>query len=111
MADFLDASGVSAAITELIKNAEKDIYIISPYINLTSLSKKYLQSIDGKKIPISIIYRSDATLNPEDLAFFKQLQSAQIYKCDDLHAKCYINELFGIITSMNLYEQDRKSGG
>jgi len=37
------------------------------------------------------------------------LQSAQLYKCNDLHAKCYINELFGIITSMNLYEHSQSN--
>lgn len=109
MADFLDALGVSAAITEVIKNAEEQISIISPYINLTSHNKKYLQSIGDKKIPVSIVYRSDATLNPEDLAFLKQLQSVQIYKCDDLHAKCYLNEQFGIITSMNIYEHSQSN--
>ncbi|KUK68846.1 MAG: Uncharacterized protein XD88_1723 [Methanocalculus sp. 52_23] len=99
MADFLDASGVSAAFIELIKNAEEQISIITPYISLTPHNLKYLQSIDSKKVPIDIIYRSDTTPNPEDLAFLKQLQSAQIYKCDDLHAKCYMNEQFGVITA------------
>ncbi|WP_301665203.1 phospholipase D family protein [Methanoculleus frigidifontis] len=109
MADFLDALGVSAAISDLIKNAAEQISIVSPYINLTPHNKKYLQSIDDKRIPINIIYRSDATLNPEDLAFFKQLQSVQIYKCNDLHAKCYLNEQFGIITSMNMYEHSQSN--
>ena len=65
--------------------------------------------MDSNKIPGSIVYRSGVTLNPEDLAFFKQLESAQIYKCDDLHAKCYLNEQFGIITSMNIYEHSQSN--
>ena len=109
MADFLDASGVSAAFIELIKNAEEQISIITPYISLTPHNLKYLQSIDSKKVPIDIVYRSDTTPNPEDLAFLKQLQSARIYKCDDLHAKCYINEQFGVITSMNLYKHSQSN--
>ncbi|WP_292491664.1 phospholipase D family protein [Methanoculleus sp. 10] len=109
MADFLDASGVSATFIELIKSAEEQISIITPYISLTPHNLKYLQSIDSKKVPIDIVYRSDTTPNPEDLAFLKQLQSARIYKCDDLHAKCYINEQFGIITSMNLYKHSQSN--
>jgi phosphatidylserine/phosphatidylglycerophosphate/cardiolipin synthase-like enzyme len=109
MADFLDAPGVGAAFIEIIKYAEKQIFIVSPYISLTPHNKKYLQSIDGKKIPISIVYRSDTNPKQEDLAFLKQLQSTQLYKCNDLHAKCYINEQFGIITSMNLYEHSQSN--
>ena len=78
MANFLDASGINAGFIDIIKNAEKQIFIISPYISLTPHNKKYLQSIDDKKIPIDIIYRSDANLKPEDLAFFKQLQNVQL---------------------------------
>ncbi|HNT09087.1 phospholipase D family protein [Methanoculleus sp.] len=109
MADFLDAPKVSAAFIEIIKSAEEQIFIVSPYISLTPHNKKYLQSIDDKKVPIDIVYRSDTNPKPEDLTFFKQLQSAQLYKCNDLHAKCYINELFGIITSMNLYEHSQSN--
>ena len=109
MADFLDAPKVSAAFIEIIKSAEEQIFIVSPYISLTPHNKKYLQSIDDKKVPIDIIYRSDTNPKPEDLAFFKQLQNAQLYKCNDLHAKCYINEQFGIITSMNLYEHSQSN--
>jgi len=109
MADFLDAPGVSAGFIDIIKNVEEQIFIVSPYISLTPHNKKYLQSIDDKKIPIDIIYRSDTNPKPEDLTFFKQLQNAQLYKCNDLHAKCYINEQFGIITSMNLYEHSQSN--
>ena len=109
MADFLDAPKVSAAFIEIIKNAEEQIFIISPYISLTPHNKKYLQSIDDKKVPIDIVYRSDTNPKQEDLAFLKQLQNSQLYKCNDLHAKCYINEQFGIITSMNLYEHSQSN--
>ena len=109
MADFLDAPKVSAAFIEIIKSAEEQIFIVSPYISLTPHNKKYLQSIDDKKVPIDIVYRSDTNPKPEDLTFFKQLQSAQLDKCNDLHANCYINELFGIITSMNLYEHSQSN--
>ena len=78
MADFLDAPGVSAGFIDIIKNAEEQIFIVSPYISLTPHNKKYLQSIDDKKIPIDIIYRSDTNPKPEDLAFFKQLQNVQL---------------------------------
>ena len=109
MADFLDAPKVSAAFIEIIKSAEEQIFIVSPYISLTPHNKKYLQSIGDKKVPIDIVYRSDTNPKSEDLTFFKQLQSAQLYKCNDLHAKCYINEKFGIITSMNLYEHSQSN--
>ena len=91
MADFLDALGVSAAFIEIIKNAEEQIFIISPYISLTPHNKKYLQSIDDKKVPIDIVYRSDTNPNPEDLAFLKQLQSAQLPVKSDLQQNSLVS--------------------
>jgi HKD family nuclease len=107
MAKFLNAAGAQAALVDLLKNAEKELFIVSPYLKLSSLMKIYLSSVDNKGISTSIVYRSDTKLTDEDLAFFKGLSNLKLYQCDNLHTKCYINEREGLITSMNLHEHSQ----
>ena len=91
----------------LIKNSDKELFIISPYLKISPLMKIYLASVDKKDISISIVYRSDTKLTDDDLAFFKKLEHLQLYQCDNLHTKCYINDSEGLITSMNLHEHSQ----
>jgi hypothetical protein len=107
MAKFLDGSGVQSALTDIIKNTEKKLVIISPYLKIPTQTKNYLKSIDKKNVPITVIYRSDFTINDEDLIFFRELNHLKLAHCDNLHSKCYINEKDGLITSMNLHEHSQ----
>lgn len=107
MAKFLNAAGAQAALVDLIKDAEQELFIVSPYLKLSPLVKIYLSSIDNKGISLSIVYRSDTKLTDEDLAFFKGLAHLKLYQCDNLHTKCYINECEGLVTSMNLHEHSQ----
>jgi len=109
MAEFLDNQGISSAISDLIKNSKQELYLVSPYIKLTSIYQKYIQNSDGKNFDINIIHRSDAPLKNEDLVFLQNLKNINIYSCDDLHAKCYLNENFGVISTMNMYEHSQTS--
>jgi len=104
MAKFLNGPGVQAALIELIKNSDKDLFIVSPYLKISPVMKTYLASIDRKDISISIVYRSGTTVTDDDLAFFKGLDHLKLYQCENLHTKCYINESEGLVTSMNLHE-------
>jgi hypothetical protein len=107
MAGFKDGAGVQSALTDIIKNSEKELFLISPYLKIPVQTKSYIKSIDKKNIPITIIYRSDFKLNDDDLEFFKELTNLQLYACENLHSKCYINEKEGLITSMNLHEHSQ----
>jgi len=109
MAKFCNGSGVSAVLTEVITNAEKKLCIISPYLKIPMQTKNYLKAIDDKKFQFTIIYRTDSSLNDDDLRFFKNLNYLDLRCCDNLHTKCYINEKEGLITSMNLHEHSQVS--
>lgn len=43
-------------------------------------------------------------MQPDESAWLKPLQSVRLSSCENLHAKCYLNEREAIITSMNLYD-------
>lgn len=108
MAKFLDGSGVQSAITDIIKNAERRLLIVSPYLKISTQTKHYLKSIDKKSVPTVIIFRTGESgkknINEDDLGFFKELSHLKYGQCENLHSKCYLNEKEGLITSMNLHE-------
>lgn len=107
MAKFLDGPGVQSSLTDLIKNTDRELFIISPYLKISTLMKNYLKSIDQRNIPITFTYRTDSKINDDDLAFFQELDHLKLYHCENLHSKCFINEKEGIITSMNLHEHSQ----
>jgi hypothetical protein len=107
MAKFLDGAGVQSALTEIIKKTDQELCIVSPYLKIPMQTKNYLKSIDDHNRPITIIYRSDFSLIDADIDFFNGLKNLELLHCDNLHAKCYINEKEGLITSMNLHEHSQ----
>lgn len=107
MAKFLDGAGVQSALTEIIKGTDQELCILSPYLKIPVQTKQYLKSIDDHNRPVTIIYRSDFKLNNDDIDFFNTLNNLELLHCENLHAKCYINEKEGLITSMNLHEHSQ----
>jgi len=107
MATFKDGEGGQSTIIDIIKNSEKELFLISPFMKIPIQAKNYLNSIDKINIPITIIYRSDFKLNDDDLEFFSGLTNLKLYVCENLHSKCYLNEKEGLITSLNLHEHSQ----
>ncbi len=107
MAKFLDGQNVQASLNDLIKTTERELFLISPYLKISTSVKNILGSIDNGKIPINVIYRSDSTITDDDKAFFNNLSSLKLYQCDNLHTKCFMNESMGIISTMNLHEHSQ----
>jgi len=107
MAKFLDGSGSQAALTEIIKNSEKELFIITPYLKIPIQTQNYIKTIDNKNINFTLISRTEHELNESDIKFLNELNSAKIFICDNLHAKCFLNENEGLITSMNLHEHSQ----
>ncbi len=48
MANFNDGAGVQSALTDIIKNSEKELFLISPYLKIPVQTKSYIKSIDQK---------------------------------------------------------------
>jgi hypothetical protein len=110
MSTFLTGDALNDAIDSIIVNAKKCIYITSPYIKLDQHFKErfdlikndpsiYLQILFGKNE--KDIYKS---VKSEDLEYFKSFPNVSIIYEPRLHAKSYVNESEGVITSMNLYD-------
>jgi phosphatidylserine/phosphatidylglycerophosphate/cardiolipin synthase-like enzyme len=103
MAKFLDTTGVSYHLQQLIKRANEKLVLISPYLKINDRIKQELEDKNRLKIDIRVIYGKNE-LQLEENNWLKSMTSIRSSFCKDLHAKCYLNENEAIITSMNLYE-------
>ncbi|CAH9018672.1 phospholipase D family protein [Candidatus Nitrosacidococcus sp. I8] len=103
MAKFLDTTGVSYHLQQLINKANEKLVLISPYLKINDRIKQSLEDKNRLKIDIRVVYGKNE-LQPEENNWLKSMTSIRSSFCKDLHAKCYLNENEAIITSMNLYE-------
>lgn len=103
MAKFLNTTGVSYHLEELIKNTNDRLILVSPYLQFTDRIKEHLSNLNLQKRDIRIVYRENK-LQLEENNWLESQIGIRTSLCKNLHAKCYINENEAIITSMNLYE-------
>ena len=108
MVKFLETTGVSAELTELIKTSEEKLFLISPYLQIADRLKHLIKERDSRNIDIRVIYRRDK-LNAEEMSYLQELTSIKLLSCENLHAKCYLNENTAIITSMNLFQHSQQN--
>lgn len=103
MAKFLTTKQISSALEELIQEAEKVLYLVSPYLKLSKDFQELINSRNKNEKKTIIIYgKSDLT--PEQLKFLTSLRHVYLKFHENLHAKCYVNDTKLIITSLNFYE-------
>ena len=107
MVKFLTTIELSYEILQIIKTADREIILVTPYIKLSPNLKDNLAEANRKGKEITLIYGKSG-LSKEEKAFLDNLDNLSIYFHEHLHAKCYFNEFSMIITSMNLYEFSEK---
>lgn len=103
MAKFLNTSGTTYHLEELIKNAKDRVILISPFLKLNDRIKELLTDKNRLKIDIRMVY-GKSELQPEEIRWLNELSFIRTSFCKNLHAKCYLSEEQCIITSLNLYE-------
>ena len=103
MATFLDTTGGSYHLEQIIKNAAERLVLISPFLKTNERIREFLDDRERLKIDIRVVYgKSD--LAPDEMAWLRSKTGIRTSFCKNLHAKCYVNEKTALITSMNLYE-------
>lgn len=103
MAKFLNTTGISYHLEELMTTTKERLVLISPYLQFNERIKEHIHNLNVQKRDIRIIYRED-NLKKEESDWLKSQPGIRLSYCKNLHAKCYISENEAIITSMNLYE-------
>lgn len=102
MAKFLNTTGVSYHLEELIKGTQDRLILISPYLQFHQRIKDNIENLNLLKKDIRIVYRENK-LQVEESNWLESQIGVRTSVCGTLHAKCYLNEKEAIVTSMNLY--------
>lgn len=108
MAEFLTTYGTSSRIEEIMINAKREIYLVSPFLQLSKTFYERLKDASENKVKISIVYGKDE-LKPNERNSLAEIQNLDLFYFENLHAKCYFNESKMVITSMNMYEFSEKN--
>lgn len=113
MAEFLTTIATQYHIENIIKDAKKQLVLITPYLKLSKTLFERLKDVDRQSVQIILIYGKDE-LKPEEREKLGELDNLSLFYFDNLHAKCYFNEEYMVITSMNMYdssdEKNREMG-
>lgn len=98
---FIPPLEIASKIMTLIDDAEKNLIIVSPYVEMTNWEKmkKCLSKCIKKGVNLKFIIRKNVSNN--DLFSLRQLNIQPIF-IQDLHAKVYINDIYAIVTSLNI---------
>jgi phosphatidylserine/phosphatidylglycerophosphate/cardiolipin synthase-like enzyme len=103
MVEFLTTTGLTYSIEKIIKHAKSKIVIVSPYIKISRNYHERLIEAEKRNIKVTIIFGKEVLTADQD-ELLGDLNKLELYFCDNLHAKCYMNESSALISSMNLYE-------
>ncbi len=85
MAKFLDTTGVSHELAQIIKGAKEKLILISPYLQISDRFREMLEDQDRMKLEIRIIYKENK-LQPQENNWLKSLKYVRTSVCKNLHA-------------------------
>ena len=105
---FLTTLEASAKVEKIIREAKKELTIITPFLKLSNLFLERFRDADIRGVRIKLVY-GKRELDSEEQNNLEQLNNLELYFCEYLHAKCYFNEHQMVITSLNLYDYSIKN--
>jgi len=103
---FLENQNCAEEIHRIIENANSELTIITPFIDLGPRMKGSFNIARDKGVRIKLITRWKTKLAAKDekeLAFFTEL-GAEIMFVERLHSKLFLNENSGVLSSMNMLD-------
>ena len=110
MSQFLYGHALNASVEKIMREAEKWLILVSPYIKLNHTYIDELKALKARpKCRILICFgKSDGqyhkSFDTDALVFLKEMPNIKIVYDERLHAKFYANENRSLLTSMNLYD-------
>lgn len=103
MAKFLNTSAANYYLEEIIRLARDRLVLISPVLKLSDRVKELLADKNQRKIEVHLAYEKN-DLDPEEINWLRALSFIRTSFCRHLHARCYLNEQFCIVSSLSLHE-------
>lgn len=108
MSKFLNTKGITDWITRIIDETERELVIITPYMQLSDNIYNSLQNANNRGVETIIIYR-EGKLTEKDKQKLCSIDNLNLMHHPNVHAKCFYNENYLLIASMNLYEFSEKN--
>lgn len=113
MAQFLTTTDTSAAIERVIRNAEKELTLISAYVYPRIIYLQRLKDAAERGVNITFVF-GKRRMDDKVFSLFTEIPNLRIFFLEELHAKCFVNEHEAIVTSLNLLngseEKNREMG-
>lgn len=108
MAKFLTTNGINYVLEEIIKTAKERLVLVSPYLKLNPRIKELLSDGYRPDLDIRILY-GKKDLEASERQWLNTVPHIRTSFCQNLHAKCYLNESLCVITSLNLHLYSQQS--
>ncbi|ESU25025.1 hypothetical protein FEDK69T_02140 [Flavobacterium enshiense DK69] len=108
MPKFLNTKGLSEWMSRIIDETERELVIISPYLQLSNKIFQKLLNADSRGVETILIYRENQ-LNDYEKGKLLAIDNLNLMHHPNIHAKCLYNENYLLIGSMNLYEYSEKN--
>ena len=108
MTKFLTTRGTTSQIEDIINKAKKRLVLISPYVKIPGTLFQSLKDADSRKVKMTLVY-GKKELDSDVMSQFRQLDNLSLFFLENLHAKCFFNEEYMVITSMNILEASEKN--
>jgi hypothetical protein len=102
MAEFLDTTAISYHLERLLKTAKRRIVLISPFVKLRPRVRELIEDAARLGVQVQIVYGKKEQC--DEVQRLKAINRVSVTFCKNVHAKCYLNEDFGLVTSLNLYD-------
>jgi hypothetical protein len=106
MARFLTARAALSELEAIIKSAEHELTLLSPYVRSAPDVQDWLRSADARGVSIRLVY-GKKEMDEGQMRVFSQFRRMKLFYSKRLHAKCFYNEDRMIITSLNLLESSQ----
>lgn len=105
---FLNTQKLNEWIPKLINETEKELVLIVPYIKTSNRIYNELYEVNKRGVETTIVYRENK-LNDFEKAKLESLDNLNLMHHPNIHCKCYYNEKYLIVSSINLYEYSEKN--
>jgi phosphatidylserine/phosphatidylglycerophosphate/cardiolipin synthase-like enzyme len=103
MAEFLNTKKIRDYIEKIIETAERELVIISPYLQIDEYLINLLKNADARGVETTLVYK-EQKVNDAERNKLKQIDNLNLLHHPNIHCKTYYNEKYLIITSMNLFD-------
>ena len=105
---ILNTKGIIDYTEKTILGAKSRLIIVSPYVDIKESILRLIESKCKEGVKVMIVC-GKTLLKETELVKILNFENCELYYNHYVHAKIILNDYYGIISSMNLYEASEKN--